>query len=152
MKVYRLSKSKFAGDLSGRGAEIAGGRWNSKGTPLIYTSPSRALCLVEVAVHLPVGIIPHDYVLIEIEIPDEAEVQVIEEKLLPTDWNSFPHSPVTQNLGDNFVKENTNLMLKVPSAVVPGDFNYLINPRHPQINQVFIVSTNPFGFDERLFT
>jgi RES domain-containing protein len=152
MKVYRLSKSKFAGDLLGHGAEIAGGRWNSKGTPLIYTSQSRALCLVEVAVHLPVGIIPHDYVLIEIEIPDETKVQVIEEKLLPTDWNSFPHSPVTQNLGDNFVKENSNLLLKVPSAVVSGDFNYLINPRHPQINQVFIVSTKPFGFDERLFT
>jgi len=152
MKVYRLSKSKFAGDLSGRGAEIAGGRWNSKGTPLIYTSQSRALCLVEIAVHLPVGIIPRDYVLIEIEIPDEAEIQLTKENLLPSDWNSFPHSPVTQKLGDNFVKKNRCLILKVPSAVVSGDFNYQINPRHLQINQVLIVSTEPFGFDERLFT
>lgn len=152
MKVYRLSKSKFAGDLSGRGAEIAGGRWNSKGTPVIYTSQSRALCLVEIAVHLPVGIIPRDYVLIEIEIPDEAEVQITEENILPFDWNTFPHSPVTQKLGDNFVRENRYLVLKVPSAVVSGDFNYLINPRHPQIKLVQIVFTEPFGFDERLFT
>lgn len=151
MKVFRLSKSKFANDLSGRGAEMAGGRWNSKGSPLIYTSQSRALCLVEVAVHLPVGIIPHDYVLTELEISDDLEIQFIEVTGLPDDWNTFPHSPFTQKLGDNFVKDGSFLVLKVPSAVVSGDFNYLINPRHKQINKIRIVSTEPFGFDERLF-
>lgn len=151
MKVYRLAKEKYAEDLSGKGAELAGARWNSKGTPMLYTSQSRALCLVEIAVHMPVGNIPADYFMIEIEIPDDLEITLVSEEMLSTDWNSLPHSQFTQNIGDKFISQNEILVMQVPSAVVQGDYNYLINPRHRLFNQIKIISKSPFSFDERLF-
>ena len=75
MIVYRLSRARFSKDLSGRGAELAGGRWNSKGTPMLYTSDSIALCTVEVAVHMPLGIVPFDYELVQIQVPEELEIE-----------------------------------------------------------------------------
>lgn len=151
MIVYRLSRSRFAKDLSGRGAELAGGRWNSKGTAILYTSDSIALCTVEVAVHMPLGIVPLDYQLIQIEFPDDVTVIEVPETELPEDWKSFPHGNATQQIGDAFVQAQEALVLKVPSAAVQGTYNYLINPRHPQFQKVTIVAITPFEFDKRLF-
>ncbi|MBB6610402.1 RES family NAD+ phosphorylase [Pontibacter sp. Tf4] len=151
MIVYRLSRSRFAKDLSGRGAELAGGRWNSKGTAILYTSDSIALCTVEVAVHMPLGIVPLGYQLIQIELPDDATIVELPEKDLPEGWKSLPHSNATQVIGDNFVQEQQALALKVPSAAVQGTYNYLINPRHPQFQKITIVDIFPFAFDKRLF-
>jgi len=152
MKTYRMAKQDFAVDLSGKGAESTGGRWNSKGTAMLYTSQSRALCLAEIAVHVPVGIVPLNYFITEIELPDELEFITISEKTLPSGWNSFPHSQFTQEIGDNFIATNQFLIMKVPSAVVQGDFNYLINPNHPDFGFIRIIQTEPFSFDKRLFT
>jgi len=151
MIVFRLSKSKFSNDLSGKGAEKSGGRWNSKGTPIIYTGQSRALCTTEIAVHTPLGILPNDYELIEIEIEDSIEILEIDTKKLSKKWKVFPHAHETQVLGDKFVTENKYLLLKVPSVVVQGEFNYLINPNHPEIHRVKIKNIEKFSFDERLF-
>jgi len=151
MIVYRLSRARFAKDLSGRGAELAGGRWNSKGTPMLYTSDSIALCTVEVAVHMPLGIVPSDYQLVQIRIPDEIEIKELPETLLPEDWKSFPHSNATQVIGDEFIVAHDTLVLKVPSAAVQGTCNYLVNPRHKDFNTITIVATEPFEFDKRLF-
>jgi RES domain-containing protein len=151
MRTYRLAKQNYAVDLSGKGAELTGGRWNSKGISVIYTSQSRALCLAEIAVHVPVGIVPMNYYLTEIEIPDEIEFYSISEKNLPPYWNSFPHSQFTQEIGDGFIKTNQFLVLKVPSAVVQGDFNFLINPKHPDFGLIKVIQTEPFNFDKRLF-
>lgn len=151
MIVYRLAKKKFRHDLSGKGAELAGGRWNSKGVAMLYTSQSRALCLAEIAVNLPIGIIPINYYLVEIIIPDSVILNEMNVSRLKKDWNSFPHSSETQLLGDEFIFENKLLVLKVPSAVVQGDFNYLINPKHPHFNSVKIIKSEIFSFDERLF-
>lgn len=151
MIVFRLSKSKYSKDLSGSGAEKTGGRWNSKGKALIYTSSSRALCVAEIAVHTPFGILPKDYELIAIGIPDETSTQEIKKSDLPKDWHSFPHSNSTQTFGDTFISQNKYLVLKVPSAVVQGDFNYLINPKHPDSTKIKIISIESFQFDERLF-
>lgn len=74
MRVYRLAKEKFRNDLSGRGAEITGGRWNNKGTALVYTSDSRALCTAEIAVRTPLGILPIDYWMIELDLPDSIKM------------------------------------------------------------------------------
>lgn len=148
MMVYRLSKSQFANDLSGKGAELVGGRWNSRGNAMLYTSQSIALCVTEIAVHVPLGILPKDYQLIHIEIPD---IDFLEVKRFPKDWQSFPHSNSTQLIGDKFLKDNKFLVLKVPSATVQGEFNYLINPRHQNFNQIKIVKIENFSFDERLF-
>lgn len=151
MNVYRLAKFKFSQDLSGKGAEVAGGRWNSKGTALVYTCESRALCTTEIAVHTPLGIIPDDYHLITIALPKNIKVKEISLPSLPDDWKTFPHSNATQEIGDQFGQAGAYLVLKVPSAVVQGDFNFLLNPRHKDFNSVKIVATEPFEFDKRLF-
>jgi RES domain-containing protein len=148
MFVYRLSKEIYAKDLSGKGAEIAGGRWNSKGTAMLYTSQNIALCVTEIAVHVPLGILPRDYCLIHIEIPDNCFTEL---KKLPKNWHSIPHNDATQQLGDQFIKTNKFLALKVPSATVQGEYNFLINPKHPDFNQVKVKKVEKFGFDERLF-
>ncbi|MGC4129748.1 MAG: RES family NAD+ phosphorylase [Bergeyella sp.] len=148
MIVYRLSKKIYADDLSGAGAKIAGARWNSKGVAMLYTGQSIALCVTEIAVHIPLGIIPKDYCLVHIEIPEDS---VAELKRLPPNWNIFPHPHETQEIGDKFILDNKKLVLKVPSAAVQGEYNYLINPRHKDFHQIKIKKTEKFSFDERLF-
>jgi RES domain-containing protein len=151
MIVYRLSKSKYSKDLSGAGAEKAGGRWNSKGTPMLYTSGSRALCVAEIAVHMPLGLVPQDYQLIIIEIPEKTAMLEIDPKDLQPGWYSFPPVKATQKTGDDFIRHGKYLVMKAPSAVVQGDFNYLINPRHRDFEQVRIMDIEIFQFDSRLF-
>ncbi len=151
MNVFRLTKKKYMDDLTGMGAELAGGRWNYKGTRLLYTSESQALCTAEIAVRTPMGIVPDDYYLITINIPDRIALEVIDLKSLPSNWNKFPNFQVTQDLGDKFVMENKYLILQVPSAVVKGDHNYLINPKHEDFKKITIVEKTKFEFDERLF-
>jgi RES domain-containing protein len=149
MITYRLSKGKHHSDLSGKGAEMFGGRWNSKGIALLYTSASRALAFAEISMHLPLGIVPKDYFILSLDIPDRASVLALTEADMPYDWRSNPHSYSTQKIGDNFTKSLKYLVLCVPSAVVPGDFNYLLNPVHPKMKDVKILSVEPFEFDSR---
>ncbi|ALJ00879.1 RES family NAD+ phosphorylase [Rufibacter tibetensis] len=151
MIVYRLSKGLYKNDLSGRGAELAGGRWNSKGTALLYTCESRALCTTEIAVHTPLGIVPVDYWLITLEVPDTLPLSEVPVPQLSSDWKSFPHPNATQLIGDAFVQEGRFVGLKVPSAVVHGDHNYLFNPRHQEFGEIKLLESEPFPFDARLF-
>ena len=116
---------------------------------MIYCGASRALCTTEIAVHTPLGNIPSDYQIVSVKIPD-SKIQTLSK--LPKDWKSWPHSLSTQKLGDDFVKQHKFLVMRVPSAVVEGDFNYLINPLHPDFHKVKIVNVQNFGFDPRLFS
>ncbi len=151
MKVYRLSRKKYSAELSGKGAAMVGGRWNSRGTEIIYTAQSRALAMAEVAVHLSIATLPSDFVMVEIEIPPATAVLEVETKDLPKNWNAFPYHPKTQDFGDIFVPEKKACVLKVPSAVVKEDFNYLINPGHPEFKEIKILRISNFPFDNRLF-
>ncbi len=151
MIVYRLARSKFKNDLSGEGARIAGGRWNSPGIPVLYTTESRALCTLEIAVHTPLKIVPQDYMMICIDVPSNAIKQQISVKDLPTNWKFFPEIKHTQIIGDQFFLEGKHLALKVPSAIVAGDYNILINPLHADFKQVKVLTFEPFEFDQRLF-
>ncbi|MDM9630910.1 RES family NAD+ phosphorylase [Robiginitalea aurantiaca] len=151
MIVYRLSKKTYSADLSGIGAEKFGGRWNNKGTRMIYTAQSRALANLEVAVHVPLHIVPNDYFLTAIEIPDALIRNYPEKRLESVNWKTHPPSDFTQREGDAFIREGKALVLKVPSAIVQGDYNYLINPLHKEIHQAKILSSEPFIFDQRLF-
>lgn len=119
---------------------------------MLYTSQSRALAFAEVAVHLPIGIVPKDYYLISIEIPDTADLLELTNADMPPDWRSYPHSNSTQQIGDGFILAAEYLVLIVPSAVVPGDCNYLINPAHHQFKEIKIVDEEPFEFDSRFVT
>jgi len=151
MTFYRLCKQEYINDLSGRGAEINGGRWNNKGNPALYTAASRALAVLEVAVHVPFGILPTNYYMVTIEIAEGLTITKIELPDLPDNWNRNPIVKATQYIGDDFLKDNKHLILQVPSATVSGDYNYIINPRHPDFKTLKIIMTEPFEFDSRLF-
>ncbi len=150
MIVYRLASAKYCRDLSGKGAELIGGRWNSKGTAMLYTSSSRALCLAEVAVHLSLNNIPLDYCMVAIQLPD-TQVKTLLPNELPSGWSAFPYINNTQKIGDSFIESHESLILQVPSAIVDGDMNYLINPVHQAFGEIKIVEVVPFRFDTRLF-
>ena len=150
MIVYRLSKTIYSKDLSGFGAEMAGGRWNSPGRAMLYTSESRALCMTEIAVRTPMGNIPDDYSLITIDIPS-GSMFVMKMEELPRDWKSIPPSGSTRTLGDKFIDDKKYLSMKVPSVIVQGEFNFLLNPRHARMKEVEIISVELFHFDSRLF-
>lgn len=137
--------------MSGKGAAMFGNRWNSKGIEMLYTSESRALAMAEVIVHLSLASLPDDYVMIEIEIPEAVASEVIEPDCLETNWNANPPISSTQLIGDGFILSKKNCVLKVPSAVVKGDFNYLLNPNHRDIKKIKIIEITDFPFDARIF-
>lgn len=149
MIVFRLCRNRYANDLSGKGAESSGGRWNSKGIPMVYTAESRALCLAETAVNLPINYLTDDYRMVSILIPDN--IKIIELKLndLPADWQSYPHSLSTQLIGDLFVSKKESLIMKVPSVIVPEESNFLINPLHQMAKYISIEKTLVFKIDNR---
>ncbi len=151
MEVFRLTRKKNLIELSGKGAATFGARWNFKGTEIIYTAQSRALAMAEVAVHLSISTLPSDFVMLTINIPEIIFVEILDTQRLQKDWNVFPHSFTTQVIGDQFIKENKNCILKVPSAVVKGDYNYLINPYHEDFKKIEIIDVTDFPFDKRIF-
>jgi|TARA_R110002110_G_scaffold209970_3_gene422400 RES domain-containing protein len=152
MRVFRLSKLKYAQEFNGKGAAKFGNRWNSKGVEIIYTAESRALAMAEVVVHVSLATLPKDFVMIEIDIPESLSFNLLKSKDLREDWNSHPHTSHTQQLGDDFVDSKDFCVCKVPSAVVKGDFNYLINPHHKDAKRIKIKSVTTFPFDKIIFS
>ena len=149
MIVYRLCKEKYSKDLSGAGArKVHSNRWNTFGTPLIYTAESVALCAVELHQYVPPTSAPSAYCIQEVELPDVAYLS-IDDGFYTENWISDKAS--TQKLGDFFVSENRYLILKVPSAWIHNCFNYLINPNHRDIQGVNLVKSYPFSFNGKLF-
>ena len=146
MKVYRIAKERYINDFSGRGAELAGGRWNLKGLPAIYTSSSLALCICEILVHSDNDIPPINMFYTEIDIPDEC---ISEEYFAPVFLN---HS---LNIGSTWLKESSSLAIKVPSALLPqsylNDFNIIINPIHKDFSKIKVLRTESCPLDTRLF-
>ncbi|RXJ44480.1 RES family NAD+ phosphorylase [Gelidibacter gilvus] len=151
MRVFRLSKKKYSKELNGKGASKSGNRWNSKGTEVTYTAESRALAMAEVAVHLTIATLPSDYVMIEIDIPDDIQIKELELEELPDNWNTHPPNISTQKIGDEFIASIDVCVLKVPSAVVQGDYNYLINPYHKDFKKIKILDIAHFPLDKRIF-
>jgi RES domain-containing protein len=151
MEAFRLARARFAVPLSGKGASISGARWNSVGVELLYLASNRSLAMAEVSVHLTIATLPNDYVMLTIHIPDDISFFNLNVKDLPEDWNTFPHRPSTQWIGDNFVSEGKFCVLKIPSAVTKGDFNYLVNPRHPEFDRIVVIDQVDFPFDDRMF-
>ncbi|MBC7778043.1 MAG: RES family NAD+ phosphorylase [Phycisphaerae bacterium] len=125
MNAFRMAQNQYAKDLSGKGAELFGGRWNSIGIPLLYSSLYRSLCILEHLVHLPEGAFLGGYSLITIELPDSSTIQEITFADLPNGWKNNPISPTTRRLGNKFVDDYQHLALKVPSVLVPEEHNLL---------------------------
>lgn len=153
MKVFRIEREKYLETtLKGIGAALTEGyRWNSLNTYLVYTAESRALATLEVSVHLDLSEdLPTDRYYVEIDIPDDITIFELKIEDLPDGWNSKPPILETQYIGDDFVKEKSAAVLKVPSSIVQQEFNYLINPNHPDAERIAVISASPFIFDSRL--
>lgn len=151
MEVFRLQRGKYGNRLSGAGAAIRGARWNSPGTELIYTSANRSLAMAEVAVHFSFATLPSGFFMLTIFIPDDCSMRIIKESELPANWNSHPPILNTRKTGDEFVMSNKHCLLMIPSAVVKGDFNILINPSHQEFQKIKVTGREAFPFDQRLF-
>lgn len=147
MIAYRITLTKWAGQLtpSGRAA-----RWNSNGHFVVYTAGNRALACLENMVHRRSIGADDLFRVTLIAVPDDLKIKKIDKKELPADWQEYERYAFCQLIGDTWLKENTTAVLRVPSAIIPEEFNYLINPRHPDFNRIKVHSTEPFGFDERL--
>jgi RES domain-containing protein len=149
MILYRITKCNYAADLSGTGARLYGGRWNSEGKPMLYLASSRSLAVLEVLVHLDPLIIPGNYCLVDIEVPDD-KITTVDIERLPEDWRDISGSVILREFGDAFLKKQEHLLMKVPSSIVPAEYNYLLNPLHPDAFDVKLLKREPFGFDRRL--
>lgn len=153
MTVFRIEREKYLKTtLSGIGASMAKGyRWNSLYTKLVYTSESRALATLEVSVHLDLSEdLPSDRYYVEIEIPDDITIMEVNIEDLPSDWDAKPPTLTTQIIGDDFVNDHDAAVLKVPSSIVHQEFNYLINPNHPDTKKISVRDVIPMTFDVRL--
>ncbi len=153
IEVWRLVRTRFCptpeAAFSGEGAAIAGGRWNRKGTRVIYASSSRSLAILEILATIDRADAPADYAFASAAL-DESNVEQVQS--LPAGWRSAARSEATLEIGERFVAESSALALAVPSAIVPQEFNYLINPLHRRSDVMKIAKTfEPFAFDERIF-
>ena len=147
--AWRLTKTRYlATAWDGEGARRTGGRWNSVGTAVVYTSRTLSLALVETLVHLPSGVLPA-YSAQPVEF-DETMLAVLAVSELPVDWRADPPPPSTRAVGDEWVRSKGSAVLRVPSVVVSLESNYVFNPRHPDFSRVTIRPPLPFPFDPRL--
>ncbi|MDZ7847583.1 MAG: RES family NAD+ phosphorylase [Owenweeksia sp.] len=149
MMVYRVTTQKRAGDLSGTGAKLYGGRWNPAGYPVIYTSQSSSLAMLETLVHADQRFLKAKYALTSLEIPDELVPFSIITKDLPPNWDKLPFSYETQEMGRIWVQDQKKLIMKVPSAVNQYESNFLINPLHGKFLKISMREAVEFHFDER---
>jgi RES domain-containing protein len=148
--AWRIVKARrVAGAFDGEGARVEGGRWNSPGTPLVYTAQSAALAALELLVHLGRGSILLAYVLVPCTF-DAALVSRLDRSRLPRNWRSYPAPPELQTIGDEWIKGGTSAVLEVPSAVIENDSNYLLNPHHRDFRGIRILEPQSFEFDLRL--
>lgn len=119
---------------------------------MLFTSQTQALALLEILANVGKESMPEGYFLIAIYLPEEAEVPTLAHSDLPKDWNAVPFATSTQHMGDQFVRDGHFLAIKVPSVLVPGDGNILINPKHEQMKGVKIIAQDPFRLDPRFYT
>ena len=149
--VYRLIKQKWATHaFDGEGAKLYGGRWNSKGRSCIYTAGAESLAILEVLVHITKQDVLTHYQLFELTLP-ETSILKINSNDIPDSWRDNPAPPQTADIGDQWLDQQASLALAVPSTIVPREWNYLLNPNHPEFNQLVKQARQlNFSFDQRL--
>jgi len=153
MFVYRINKREFIKDLNGTGAGLFGARWNPRGMNMLYTSGSVSLASLEYLVHNYHILSRNNVALAKIEINTDS-INELSKKDLPKDWNENTYTPQsTQQIGASFLSRAEHYILKVPSAIVPMEFNYLLNPLHPEHRSTVVKEIiDPFEIDDRLFS
>jgi RES domain-containing protein len=153
--VWRIAadtKDYPADDLTGKGAEVTGGRWNQKGTAMLYAATSRALACLETFVHLNSGGLPLNRYLVAIEIEDDIWNAARNETAatLPVRWDAEPASLTSIDLGTAWAKASTSLLLSVPSVIVPDEANILLNTRHPDAAKLKARKVRKWLYDPRM--
>lgn len=144
VKPYRVADA-----FSGEGARLFGGRWNSVGTPMVYAAESKSLAALEILVHVDAADLMDEYLCLPVQF-DKRWSRSLDFGSLPDHWRN-PMPPVaTQAIGDAWAGEHLSVVLEVPSILIPGESNYLINPRHPNIGKLKVGPPEPFEFDPRL--
>ncbi len=147
MTLYRIANEQYSQDMSGKGAALFGGRWNSKGNSALYLSSHRSLALLEILVNYTYEqLINVKFEVIEFDIKTDKSIESIKE--LEYNWRYLPK--YTKEIGDQFLLDNTKLMLQIPSAIIDGEFNFMINPEHVEFKKIKISRILPLKLDNRL--
>ncbi len=148
MLIYRLAKSKYAGDISGTGAAIHPGRWNKKGSPVLYTGINPETALLEIIVHLPPMLSPA-LDMLTLEIPNDS-ILILQDSDLPPNWSTYPAPTVLSEIGQRWIDDGKNLALQVPSCIIGTTQILILNCQHPRYSEVKILERKPFRVDPRL--
>lgn len=151
MRVWRICREQYAdAAFAGEGARLYGGRWNSKGVRVVYTSTSLALAAVELFVNLEPKLRPEDLVSIGADIPDDVRIERLDVKSLPREWCQLRDERL-RKYGDRWIHSATSAALYVPSAAIRDEWNVLLNPDHPDFAKLNVQKPKPFEFDLRMF-
>jgi RES domain-containing protein len=150
VRVWRLCRKKYVA-FNGEGARIAGGRWNRRGTAVVYTSATLSLAVLEYFVNLPRAAAPQDLVAVPAELPAELPTTTIEESALPRGWRKYPAPEELAEIGTRWADEGATPVLAVPSAIVPHEKNYLLNPAHPLFDRIQVRKPEPLSLDSRMW-
>ena len=147
---FRIVKAALARTaFDGEGARLHGGRWNGRGTSVVYTAQHESLAILELLVHLQASQRLEAYRSIRIDFADSL-VEVLDPRRLPADWRRSPAPAALQRIGDRWAAEGRSAILRVPSALVPDESIFLVNPRHRHFARIRIGRPRPFRFDPRL--
>jgi RES domain-containing protein len=149
MLVYRIGKCKYIQDLSGYGSFLNGGRWHNEGTHILYTSSHASLAMLEILAHFSEDNPPIKMCLITLEVPDKYIIKLT--ALLPSDWKKTPAPKALSFIGDSFIDSKMSLGFEVPSVLIGGENNVLINPEHPRFSEIKIIAKEDIEFDPRVF-
>lgn len=149
-RVWRIVKAQHRA-FDGEGARLTGGRWNRKGTPAVYTSSTLALAALETLVHMEPDEAFESYIAIPADLAPGVQVTHLAPADLPRGWRDHPAPPELIDLGMRWIGRGETAVLAVPSAVIPQELNYLLNPRHPAFKRIRVGKAEPFSFDPRLW-
>lgn len=152
--IWRFCHKKHAAyAFDGKGFLGGGGRWHSRGTPLVYASATLSLAILETLNHnLEIENIGKNFAYIKAEIPEEVPIKKLEEERLPPNWRDLPAPKVLALIGDKWLSNSPTAVLQVPSAIIPHENNYLLNPKHPDFARIKIYPPEPFKLDESQLT
>ncbi len=151
MQMFRLCSSRYqATAFSGTGASLAGGRWNYRGESVVYLGGTLALTALECLVHFSNQTLPDDYVCLTVTVPKNIKIKTIAPAALASEWWEEDPPVSTQALGSKWLQSKSSVLLRVPSAIIPTEFNYLLNPQHQDFSKVSIAQPRKFYFDPRL--
>jgi len=147
MLIYRIALAKFSSNLIASGNAA---RWNSKDVKMIYTASSRSLACLENVVHRSRFGLNQLFNVMVIDCSDLVNIKTISLNNLPDNWTSFDQMYTTQQIGDEWIKKQGSAIMKVPSSIIEEEYNYLLNPEHPDFVKIKLVKTAPFVFDQRI--